>query len=70
MGKGRSWGAAAELYAASPLAEERKRNAQLTGVLHRVAGLLGLEADIEKLSAWCANEEQKRREEHERQVAG
>lgn len=65
MAKGRSWGAANELYASSPQAEERKRNAQLTGVLHRVAGLLGIEADVEKLSAWCANEERKRRDERE-----
>ena len=70
MGKGRSWGTANELYADSDLAVERKKNANLTGALHRVAGLLGLEADVEKLSAWCAAEEKKRREINERQITG
>lgn len=70
MAKGRSWGSANELYADSDLALERKKNAILTGTLHRVAGLLGLEANEENLSAWCAAEEKKRREMNERQITG
>jgi hypothetical protein len=66
VAKGRSWGAANELYAASPLAAANKRVAELTGVLNRVAGLLGVEADVEKLSEWCAKEEKRRRDENER----
>jgi hypothetical protein len=53
------------MYAASPEAAERKRNAELTGALHRVCGLLGLEADIEKLGEWCSKKEKELRDERE-----
>jgi len=60
VAKGKSWGVANEWYAASTVAKERKRSSELTGVLHRVCGLLGVGNDIDKLSEWCAEEERKR----------
>jgi hypothetical protein len=63
MGKGRSWGAANDMYAESPVAKANTKIAEMTGVMHRVCGLLGLACDVDELSAWCAKEEKRRREE-------
>ena len=62
MAKGKSWGSVQEAYVNSPLADARSQVAQLTGVLHRTAGLLGVEANVDALSEWCAREETTRRE--------
>lgn len=62
MAKGRSWGVANEVYANSPLAAERNRNAQLSGLLRRVCGLLRLEANEDRLEDWCRQRELEIRE--------
>lgn len=62
MAKASSWGQTQEAYVNSPLAAERTKVAELTGVLHRTCGNLGLECDIEKLSEWNAKREAERRE--------
>lgn len=66
MGKGKSWGVANEIWARSGEAAARREVAELTGVLHRVAGLLGCVASVDSLSDWCQREEARRREERER----
>lgn len=63
MSKRSSWGATQENYVNSPLCAERRKNAELTGTLHRVAGHLGLVATVDAVSEWCANVEKRKREE-------
>ncbi len=62
MAKGSSWGTTQEAYVNSDLAKERLKVAELTGVLHRTCGNLGIEADVERLSEWNAKREAERRE--------
>ena len=70
MAKGKSWGQTQENYVNSDLCHERCKIAQLTGTIHRVCGLLGLEAGHDELDEWCEKEDKRRREERERQAAG
>lgn len=62
MAKASSWGQTQEAYVNSDLCKERKKVAELTGVLHRTCGNLAIECDIEKLSEWNAKREAERRE--------
>jgi hypothetical protein len=70
MAKGKSWGQTQEMYVNSDLCKERCRNATLVGVLHRVAGLLGVEGTVDAVSDWCLEKERVRREELEKKGGG
>ena len=63
MAKRSSWGATQEAYENSPLCAERRKNAELVGTLHRVAGHLGVVASVDAVSDWCAKLEKWKREE-------
>ncbi len=64
MAKRSSWGATQEAYENSPLCAERRKNAELVGTLHRVAGHLGVVASVDAVSDWCAKVEKEKREEN------